>query len=217
MENKKTTKKQDILNIAQQLFYKEGLKNTSFDQIARECGITKPLITYHFGTKSNLAGEIFGKYSNEMMDLFFLKAEKVFPQNKKFDILSAFSLKQLHYYREDERAFKFYCEFFSSGVEDYTIGIEDIYNKMNTYVDIDIEPTKRHMIYIGTNYAARGLIYHYVAGNIKCSKEEFEEFYLMNSYLNYGISKETVKTNIIEANKILEKTEIKYLPGFVWE
>lgn len=54
--------KENILNTATKLFYEQGYKATYLDQIADVCEITKPLITYYFKSKSNLAREVTEKF-----------------------------------------------------------------------------------------------------------------------------------------------------------
>lgn len=54
--------KENILLAATKLFYEQGYKATYLDQIADVCEITKPLITYYFKSKSNLAREVTEKF-----------------------------------------------------------------------------------------------------------------------------------------------------------
>ena len=53
------TTKEDILNTAIKHFANKGYENTALEEIAKEIGITKPAIYYHFKNKQELYNEIF--------------------------------------------------------------------------------------------------------------------------------------------------------------
>ncbi|MFZ7121966.1 MAG: TetR/AcrR family transcriptional regulator [Eubacteriaceae bacterium] len=216
MKNINTTKKEKILNTSQHLFYENGFNNTSFEEIAVYCNITKPLISYHFGSKAKLGGNIFGKYSKEMSDLFFEKVYANFTGTKIIDIVAAFSLMQLKYYRHDEKAFRFYDEFFNSSFADVTVGIEDFYKMHNRMAGKKYSKEELHMIYIGSNYAARGLIYHFITGNITCSEEQFELYYLENSFWKFDIDEIKLEKIHKKAKEISENISINFLTDFKW-
>ncbi|NTW71777.1 MAG: TetR/AcrR family transcriptional regulator [Eubacteriaceae bacterium] len=216
MKNKNVSKKEEILNTSQHLFYENGFLRTSFEEIAEYCNITKPLITYHFGSKALLGGTIFGKYSKKMSDLFFEKAYENFSGKNNIDIVAAFTLMQLKYYQKDEKAFRFYYEFFSSSFADVTVGIEDFYKMSNRLTGNKYSMEELHMIYIGSNYAARGLIYHFITGNITCSEEQFELYYLESGFWKFGIDEIRLKEIHKNAKAILENISINFLPDFKW-
>ncbi|AZV46076.1 hypothetical protein C3L23_01950 [Nautilia sp. PV-1] len=51
--------KDEILKVSIKLFANNGYENTSLEEIAKEAGITKPAIYYHFKNKKKLYNEIF--------------------------------------------------------------------------------------------------------------------------------------------------------------
>ena len=63
----------DILNTAKVLFYEYGYKDTLFVHIANELAITKGLITYYFGTKANLANEVYTQFEMEIRPIEVLR------------------------------------------------------------------------------------------------------------------------------------------------
>ena len=73
-----------------------------------------------------------------------------------------------------------------------------------------------HMIYIGSNYAARGLIYHFVTGDITCSEELFELYFLENNFWKFGIDGIRLKEIHKSAKNILESISIGFMPDFKW-
>ena len=58
--------KENILQVATQLFYDQGYKATYLGQIAEKCEITKPLITYYYKSKSQLAGEVADRFVTDL-------------------------------------------------------------------------------------------------------------------------------------------------------
>ena len=71
--------KTNILLAAAKLFYDKGYNATSFEEIAEICDITKPLITYHYKTKANLANEVY---------LYFTEKRKTRLRKKSINIMA---------------------------------------------------------------------------------------------------------------------------------
>lgn len=61
------SKKEKIIEVGFKHFSKYGYENTTLENIAKECGITKPAIYYHFKSKAHLYKEIVCKYFNELV------------------------------------------------------------------------------------------------------------------------------------------------------
>ncbi|EDM23515.1 TetR/AcrR family transcriptional regulator [Caminibacter mediatlanticus TB-2] len=60
------SKKEEILDIALKEFAKNGYENTSLEDIAKKCNITKPAIYYHFKNKKHLYNEMFKRIFNKL-------------------------------------------------------------------------------------------------------------------------------------------------------
>lgn len=57
-EQVKAFKREQILEVATELFYERGYQRTSLDAVAERLGVTKPFIYYHFQDKAELLFEI---------------------------------------------------------------------------------------------------------------------------------------------------------------
>ena len=57
-EQVKAFKREQILEVATELFYEQGYPRTSLDAVARRLGVTKPFIYYHFQDKAEILFEI---------------------------------------------------------------------------------------------------------------------------------------------------------------
>ncbi len=68
------TKRDEILEVALKIFAKKGYENTTLDEIAKEVGITKPAIYYHFKNKNELYNFIFQEHFKR---LSFTKKESL--------------------------------------------------------------------------------------------------------------------------------------------
>jgi AcrR family transcriptional regulator len=66
-------KKQNIIQAAARLFAEQGFEGTTTLQIAKEAGVTGPLIYYHFKGKDDLFSHILGKSFKE----YFSRLEAV--------------------------------------------------------------------------------------------------------------------------------------------
>jgi hypothetical protein len=210
----RTTKRLEIIEVAKKLFYENGLNATSLEKIAQRCNITKPLITYHFGTKAKLAGVIFGKYSADIMNYLTEKAYLNFPEYNFMCVNTANLMLNLKLYKEDEKAFRFYKEFFDSSFEDVTEGIEQFYKMIIRQRRMKIDDATKKLIYFSLNYAARGLIYHYFTGKIDCSFEQFQDYLIRMSYQALFIDNEEIDELIEKGNELLEKLDLKIYPYF---
>lgn len=51
-------KREQILKAAAELFYERGYQGTTLDQVAKQLGVTKPFIYYHFQNKAEILHEI---------------------------------------------------------------------------------------------------------------------------------------------------------------
>ena len=91
MDNNETSRgkpssRDRLLDAARQLFYEQGYNATTLAQISDRSGVNNGLITYYFGTKNNLAKEIYNLFLMNIraeisMRLFEKKKEMNMPLN----------------------------------------------------------------------------------------------------------------------------------------
>ena len=93
MKNDSETKNR-IRIIAETLFAEKGFSATGIDEIARNAGITKSVIYYHYKNKDSILESIFqnflshySKYKTEISNLFFVDrtsfSQEILIQSKK--------------------------------------------------------------------------------------------------------------------------------------
>ena len=61
--------RENILQVAKQLFNRNGFENTSARMIARTVGISQGNLRYHFATKNDIAEELFQRLTREYQNL----------------------------------------------------------------------------------------------------------------------------------------------------
>lgn len=88
MENKETSRgkpssRDRLLETARQLFYDQGYNATTLAQISDKSGVNNGLITYYFGTKNNLAQEIYNLF---LMNIRSEISMRLFEKKKEFNM-----------------------------------------------------------------------------------------------------------------------------------
>lgn len=85
------TTREKLLAAAQELFYEQGYSATTLAQISSKSGVNNGLITYYFGSKSNLASEIYNMYLKAVRDVISMK---LFLRRKEFNMELGMAVEQ---------------------------------------------------------------------------------------------------------------------------
>lgn len=207
-------KKEKILEAAKRLYYQKGFNETSMDEIAQQADVQKSLVQYHFVTKANLGNEIYGDYSLAQFRVFSEKTEHLKKKYSQSEKLIAYTLKTVEYLCQDEKAFRFYREYFSTAFEHVTARLEELSELTGLFRKVDKK--QLHASYIGIQYALRGIIYHYIIGEIELDKKEFEHF-LVSMLLSSGVYGELDCDAVLKAvHSINNSIDISFCENFVW-
>jgi AcrR family transcriptional regulator len=119
---KQTTKKQtfieearrkQILDIATRLMIEKGYPNTSIDMIAGEAGITKGVIYYHFGGKTELVGAVWERLLEELFEYRLAQVEAAGSAEEK---LRAYIVSNFDFLLNSPRT-KYNSVIFEAGVQ----------------------------------------------------------------------------------------------------
>ena len=215
MEKSKATHAR-ILEAASKLFYENGYSKTSFDQIAAECGITKPLITYHFGAKSALGGEVYSTTLSRFSNLYIIKAQAAMPDVDVIASSIACTKAYAEYYKQDERARRFYLELLQAASIEELGDLEHLYQSAHGLMDRSFGDDRVRMIYVASNYALHGLIKHYLMGEFEGSQDEFLRFFV-DVWLGYFEPTVEEKAQLLgEAAAVIERVHVRYGPRFTF-
>ncbi|MFZ7120517.1 MAG: TetR/AcrR family transcriptional regulator [Eubacteriaceae bacterium] len=216
-DNIRIDNRDKIIDISTKLFYEYGYNKTSFQTIANYCGITKGLITYHFGSKANLAKEIVQKYNIEFKNSIDTKIYCTFKDyNLSYSVVAQiFILHQM--YKDDEKALRFYLEYLDSGFKNqFADGIVYFYKIFDRHYHLDINEDSDEITMLSTAaaFSALSLFYSFFTGKLKCSFEEYSEYAVRIQFKLMNIEDNKVDHIIIEGKKIMNQLDYKICPYF---
>lgn len=163
------TTKEEILEIALQLFTKEGYENTGVARIVTEAGVSKPTLYHHFGNKEGLLNELMSQYGKGLKAVF---SEKL---HYKGDIIGAIDqlvIAYLHYVKREPRLFKLYKQLYQSpeASDSYRI-VKPLYQAINLEVTDFFKEVSEHHTGLAEKvewmaYSLIGLIDSYIIHHI---------------------------------------------------
>ncbi len=78
-----------ILDVAEELFYREGIRAVGIEEIVREAGVTKPSLYRAFASKDDLAAAYLKRYDVAFWERF-AAAEAEFPDDPRAQVLAFF-------------------------------------------------------------------------------------------------------------------------------
>lgn len=111
--------KEKLIASATELFYDLGYQNTSIEKIAGACGLTKGIVTYYFGFKSNLASIAEENVEKTVLDEVLKKLESIYGLNDSNYILAVYTAARIMFrtFKSDNKAFYFYKDSYMNNIE----------------------------------------------------------------------------------------------------
>ena len=107
----KPSSRERLLEAARQLFYEQGYNATTLAQISEKSGVNNGLITYYFGTKNNLAQEIYNLF---LMNVRAEISMRLFEKKKEFNMALNIAVENrmlLSQKFENPKLLRFYNEY----------------------------------------------------------------------------------------------------------
>ncbi|WP_022728006.1 TetR family transcriptional regulator [Fodinicurvata sediminis] len=99
--------RQKIISAAENVFYERGVAHTTLDMIAREAGVTRGAIYWHFKNKLHLFTEMHERVNLPMREMFFRVIQEGNREDNLYE-LENFCIESLTSVHEDERLRKVY-------------------------------------------------------------------------------------------------------------
>ncbi len=206
-----------IINYSTKLFYEKGINNTSLNEIANFCGVTKPLITYHFETKANLAKEVLDNISAYIKNYVSEKIYKNFDHYNLQHSTAAEIILTMRLYYEDEKARRFFCEYLNFGFETQLstdfIKFFKIHDRQY-HLNINRNTDELTMLSTAATFSLLSLMYSYFTGRINCTFEQVLDYALRTMFKFMKIDDNKIDESIRESKNILDKLDFKILPYF---
>lgn len=203
----------EILEAAYWLFYEQGYQQTSLEDIAKRCNVTKQAVSYHFGSKGGLGKEVSALLSIRLKQSFLALVAEHIPDCPKIELDAAYLIWFSRLYQHDRKAFRFFQEF---------ILLDENFLELVDFVQLacngdipnaeEITPEEvRQLQIISAFYAGKGLLYQYALGKLCCDDELFEQFFLAN-YFQSSFSRQEIDKLYQQGKQLLRSIGPEKLP-----
>lgn len=222
INEKNNTTKLKILDIATKLFYDVGYNDTYLEHIANLCGITKPLISYHYNSKAELARVVAETYAKNNKNVISFKLYKYFFDLKKYDlqVSTAVEIRLTNMLNLlDKNVLRFYYERINAN---YDKSIPDKESSVPFYkihhrrykLNIDNEKDELTLLARAARGASMSLIFGYIRGDFDCNLEDFLDYSVGVHFKMMNITHETIDKVIDESKKVIDKIGFSFEPYF---
>lgn len=213
----KYTKKDAILDAASRLFYMDGVEATSFETIAGKCGVTAPLITYHFGTKNKLVEEIVNRLTAHVGEAILTK---IYEKELKYDpkigvVINILLIHKL--FDEDEKARNFFLYFLNCGLEyNFIEGHRDYYAMLDRYYFFGLDRSKDELSLLSTSllFVGWSLTYAYFTGRVDCTLEQLTDYMITAQFRLMRLPDDEITAVIGEGRRLFTLLDFKIGPYY---
>ena len=209
--------KTNILLIAAKLFYDKGYNATSFEEIADHCNITKPLITYHYITKANLANEVYLHFTEKRKNKI---TEKIYRHYGTYDMQVGIAVETrlgLKILKEDPKAYRFYHERVNASFDNiFTEPNMSLYNAYDRRYNLKLDSGNDELkiAALSAKASAAALIVSYFSGKLNCSFEFLEKNVSSLPFRVIDVPQEQIDSILMHSSEILNALDFKIVPYF---
>lgn len=212
--------KENILQAATKLFYEQGYTATYLDQIADVCEITKPLITYYFKSKSNLAREVTEQFIIEHKNRVALKLYLEYFKENPTDLqvstaveIRLYDILHLH----DSNVMRFVKEHADEKHEDtFSKSAVHLYKIHDRRYGLKLKrcPDEISMIARSAMASSLSVKLAYANGEFDCTQEECLDYLTSLHFVLMHIEEKRIDEIIEESKRILELIPFEIKPYF---
>jgi AcrR family transcriptional regulator len=212
--------KENILETATKLFYEQGYKKTYLDQIAAICDITKPLISYHYKSKSKLARTVSDAFLFDLKNRVALKLYTDYFKGRKTDLQVSTAVEIRLYnqlFLDDANAMRFIKELADDKYEDL-FGQDGIrlYQMHDRRYHLDIRRNSDEISMLASAARASGfsILWAYDRGDFNCSKEDCLDYITRLNFVLMHIDTNRIDAILDESRQILAQVPFTFKPYF---
>ena len=201
----KLSSRDRLLDAARQLFYEQGYNATTLAQISDRSGVNNGLITYYFGTKNNLAKEIYNLFLMNIraeisMRLFEKKKELNMPLN--IAVENRLLLTQKF---ENPKLMRFYNEY-QRGSDSYVVPNarrERYYELQKEFINPDISDEDLKLYSVCGISIIRAMVDAYEKGYLDMDLEYIKDYAIRALFTMLHLSESKI-TELIEESRYWE-------------
>lgn len=221
-KEKYTTTKARILAVATKLFYDYGYDDTYLEHVADICEITKPLISYHYTSKADLARVVSETYTKENKNVIALKLYKYYYNLKHYDlqVSTAVEMRLINMLTIlDQNVNRFYKERINANYDkaftakEVAVPFYKIHDRRYK-LDIDNEKDEITMLTRAARGASMALIFAYNRGEFDCSLEDFIDYLGSINFKMMNVDRTRIKEIIKESKKVIKEIGFTIEPYF---
>ena len=212
--------KENIIEVATKLFYEQGYKNTYLDQIAADCEITKPLITYYFKSKSNLAREVTEKFLVEHKNRVAFRLYLEYFRGKPADLQVSTAVEIRLYdmlHLCDPNVMRFIKEHADEKHEDtLSQSVVHLYKIHDRRYKLKLKrcPDEISMIARSAMASSLSVKLAYANGEFDCSQEECLDYLTSLHFVLMHIDESRIDEIIDESKRVLQLIPFEIKPYF---
>ncbi len=212
--------KENILQAATKLFYEQGYTATYLDQIAAVCEITKPLITYYFKSKSNLAREVTEQFLIEHKNSVALRLYLEYFKENPTDLQVSTAVEirlfdMLHLC--DPKVMRFIKEHADEKHEDtFSRSAVHLYKIHDRRYGLKLKRCSDEISMIARSAMASSLAVKlaYANGEFDCSLEECLDYLTSVHFVLMHIDEHRIDEIIDESKRVLQLIKFEIKPYF---
>ncbi|OFV69766.1 Uncharacterised protein [Acetobacterium wieringae] len=212
--------KEQILQVASQLFYEQGYKKTYLDQIAAICEITKPLISYYYKSKSSLARAVSDTFLFELKNKVALKLYTDYFKERKAD-LQVSTAVEIRLYNQmflaDPKAMRFLKELADDKYEDLfsqeSIRLYKIHDR-RYHLNVNADTDELAMIANAARGASFSVLWAYDRGEFNCTQEDCLDYIARLNFVLMNVDKERIDAILAESKEVLKQVPFTFKPYF---
>jgi len=212
--------KENILLAATKLFYEQGYKDTYLEQIADVCKITKPLITYYFKTKSNLARQVTDQYLTDHKNSVAFKLYTEYFKARKTDMQVSTAVEIRLYdtlHLCDPNALRFMKEHADENYEDTfpknSVRLYQIHDR-RYHLNINRNADEISMLARSAMSSSLSVKLAYARGEFDCTLEECLDYLTRVHFILMHIDAKRIDDIVSESKHILKQVKFEIKPYF---
>lgn len=212
----KLSSRERLLEAARQLFYEQGYNATTLAQISEKSGVNNGLITYYFGTKNNLAQEIYNLF---LMNIRAEISMRLFEKKKEFNMALNIAVENrmlLSQKFENPKLLRFYNEY-QRGSDSYSHPNprrERYYELQKEFISPEISEDDLKLYSVCGISIIRSMVDAYEKGYL-CMDLEYIKDYAIRSLFTMLHLEESAIQSLLEESRYWEsQLNIRVGPNF---
>lgn len=212
--------RENILQAATKLFYEQGYHATYMENIAEACEITKPLITYYFKTKSNLARQVIETFLADHKNRIALKLYNEYFINRRTDMQVSTAVEiRLHdmLHLCDPHVMRFIKELADDKYEDTFPDNSVLLYKIHDrryHLKVNHQADEIAMISRAAMASSLSIKLAYDNGQLNCTLEECLDYLTRVHFILMRIDEARIDAIIAESKAVLEQVNFEIRPYF---